>query len=125
VVEYLISNGASPLAIDHVRHNTALHWAANYGRAECVARLLGSRATYQLASGTVVSVAVSSGGPPGEVGGGGGGGVGGRGQRGGGWGSRGSNSASKSLGLWEPAQEQGGNEWRGERRRWGGGLVGE
>jgi ankyrin repeat protein len=56
-VEYLITNGASPLIFDVAQHNTCLHWAAFFTRSECIHRLLGSRAIYQLQSGTIVAVA--------------------------------------------------------------------
>lgn len=50
-------NGASPLVLDNSRHNTALHWAASACRSECVQRLLGSAATFQMQSGEVVRIA--------------------------------------------------------------------
>ncbi|WIA35703.1 hypothetical protein OEZ86_004106 [Tetradesmus obliquus] len=56
-VESLVCNGASPLVLDNSRHNTALHWAASACRSECVQRLLGSAATFQMQSGEVVRIA--------------------------------------------------------------------
>jgi hypothetical protein len=57
VVEVLICNGASPLVLDNARHNSALHWAAASCRAECVARLLGSGAMFQMQAGQLVAIA--------------------------------------------------------------------
>jgi ankyrin repeat protein len=51
VAEYLLLNGADPLAVDRPRHNTALMWAAARGRADVVARLLGGRAVRPRAVG--------------------------------------------------------------------------
>lgn len=56
-VESLICNGASPLALDNSRHNTALHWAASCCRSDCVQRLLGGTTTFQMQSGEVVRIA--------------------------------------------------------------------
>lgn len=58
MVETLVCNGASPLALDAARHNTALHWAASMCRAECVSRLLGGGATFRLQSGELVPIAM-------------------------------------------------------------------
>jgi ankyrin repeat protein len=55
-VESLVCNGASPLVLDNSRHNTALHWAASACRSECVQRLLGTSATFQMQSGEVVRI---------------------------------------------------------------------
>lgn len=56
-VEALVQNGASPLALDSSRHNTALHWAASCCRSDCVQRLLASSVTFQMQSGEVVPIA--------------------------------------------------------------------
>lgn len=53
-------NGASPLVLDNARHNSALHWAASCCRADCVVRLLGSGATFQMQSGQLVAIAGGS-----------------------------------------------------------------
>lgn len=50
-------NGASPLVLDNARHNSALHWAASCCRADCVGRLLGSGAIFQMQSGQQVAIA--------------------------------------------------------------------
>eukprot|EP00775_Hariotina_reticulata_P007519 gene7519-7730_t len=55
-VESLICNGASPLALDVARHNTALHWAASCCRSDCVQRLLSSSTAFQMRSGQVVQI---------------------------------------------------------------------
>lgn len=47
-VEYLITNGADPLMTDNRRRNTCLHYAALYGRSDCIHKLFGSRATYNV-----------------------------------------------------------------------------
>jgi hypothetical protein len=56
-VEVLVCNGASPLVLDNARHNSALHWAASCCRADCVGRLLGSGAIFQMQSGQLVAIA--------------------------------------------------------------------
>lgn len=56
-VEYLITNGADPLVTDERRKNTCLHFAALYGRSECVQKLLGSRASYSVQGGRQVPIA--------------------------------------------------------------------
>lgn len=56
-VEYLITNGADPLVTDERRRNTCLHFAALYGRSECVQKLLGSRASYAVQGGRQVPIA--------------------------------------------------------------------
>lgn len=55
--EVLVQNGASPLVLDNARHNSALHWAASCCRADCVGRLLGSGALFQMQSGQLVAIA--------------------------------------------------------------------
>lgn len=50
-------NGASPLLLDNARHNSALHWAASCCRADCVGRLLGAGAMFQMQSGQLVAIA--------------------------------------------------------------------
>jgi len=40
VVEVLVTNGADIRRVDRHRRNTALHWAAMYGHANCIARVL-------------------------------------------------------------------------------------
>jgi len=55
-----VCNGASPLVLDNARHNSALHWAASCCRADCVGRLLGSGATFQMQSGQLVAIAGGS-----------------------------------------------------------------
>lgn len=57
VVEVLVCNGASPLVLDNARHNSALHWAASCCRADCINRLLGSGAIFQMQSGQQVAIA--------------------------------------------------------------------
>lgn len=56
-VEVLVCNGASPLVLDNARHNSALHWAASCCRADCVGRLLGSGAIFQMQSGQLIAIA--------------------------------------------------------------------
>lgn len=50
-------NGASPLVLDNARHNSALHWAASCCRADCVGRLLGSGAIFQMQSEQLIAIA--------------------------------------------------------------------
>jgi hypothetical protein len=49
--QYLICNGASPLIVDHYRHNTCLHWSAAHCRSDCITKLLTSRASFALQVG--------------------------------------------------------------------------